>query len=74
MTAETSPTKVKVVGTFHVPFTKFTYELGACGRHSESACYFCRRRLVRVDSKRTQQEKERLRRKGKAVMHHRTPR
>jgi len=27
-----------------VPFTEFAYELGTGGRHSESACYFCRRR------------------------------
>ena len=41
----TFPTELKVVGTFHVPFTEFLYELGGRGRHTECACYFCRKRF-----------------------------
>ena len=44
---QTFPTEPKVVGTFHVPFTKFGETLGTSGRHSESVCYFCRRLLTR---------------------------
>ena len=42
--ALTLPTKAKVVGTFHVPLTKFSKELGCRGRHTECTCYFCRQR------------------------------
>ena len=31
---------VKVVGTFHVPFTEFLCESRYRGRHTECACYF----------------------------------
>ena len=40
----TSPTEVKVVGTFPVPFTEFLGESRSRGRHTECACYFCRTR------------------------------
>ena len=40
----TCPTEIKVVGTFHVPFTEFLCESRYRGRHTECACYFCRRR------------------------------
>ena len=42
--AMTFPTEVKVVGTFHVPFTEFLGESRYRGRHTECACYFCRKR------------------------------
>ncbi len=42
------PTELKVVGTFHVPFIEFLYELGCRGRHTECACYFCRKRQIRI--------------------------
>ena len=38
----TCPTEVKVVGTFHVPFTEFLCESRSRGRHTECAYYFCR--------------------------------
>ena len=38
----TFPTEVKVVGTFHVPFTEFLCESRYRRRHTECACYFCR--------------------------------
>ena len=44
----TSPTEVKVVGTFHVPLAEFPYNFRYRGRHTECACYFCRRRLASV--------------------------
>ncbi len=44
LTDLTFPTELKVVGTFHVPFIEFLYELGGRGRHTECACYFCRKR------------------------------
>ena len=46
----TFPTKVKVVGTFPVPFTEFLGESRSRGRHTECACYFCQIRRTSIDS------------------------
>jgi hypothetical protein len=37
----TQPTKVKVVGTFHVPFTRSSSKSWMADGTAERACYFC---------------------------------
>ena len=41
-TFKTQPKKVKVVGTFHVPFTRNHFKFTPADGTTERACYFCR--------------------------------
>ena len=45
---QTQPTKIKVVGTFHVPSTKNPGKSWTADGTAERACYFCRLSLCRL--------------------------